>query len=856
MSNSYGIPDYLLRQLAEQYLAEQEGGGAEEAPMLTGEQQNFANAIPMYDLEGDPQSYTSMFNQLQDFNQLLADPLFQGGGGPGGFSQQAFAPTVNYEVVDSPEYQRWMNYLNTPDSPEGMIAAELQGGGTPLSAIRKIQEKVTENPEGQLAQQLAMFFPAVDSYGTPTGEIDWTLASDTATEIDEIRAQVPPIGGTGSLTMPDGTIVPAGEIMEVDGQLVKRTEQPSELMEHFNELGLPSPFEEYTPEMFMGPDWAATRDEWEATTAAEQDQLQQAMRDAYQAKLDYRPPAGEPGAPLEGSARPEETAVEAPAGEVAPPVPGYPARPIDVSGEIPQALDEAIRNRTDAQWMEQNWANLPQREQTNVREVLASYGLSPQIYGIEVREPEEHPGVGETLGGVASAAVGTPDVGPASEAGYRPGEVTAQLEGVMTTPQGAESWLAGNYANLSPEEETEVRQVLAGHGLTVEDLMPEGGGAQGFMGGVQLGGEVPAGATQQTIPRGTLSPERTAAIQNAMWNRLTGEQEEPPPYAQPGAEPARQPGDYTPQPQAQAEPYPAAAMWPPTLIYDPWAEHATEETMRQNLYRPPPGGYPTLEAAAAAGSVVAQRYLEENAPTPPNVPDEGYTPPPGGYPTLEQAAAAGSPASQRYLEEAGYTTPRSRPTRHPEAPLGGVSYEQQLTEDQARAQARRDAMLAAVLPQGATPRRQGGPPPSEAATIRTGETGLEPATEDQIAQYLELATQNPRRSGALATGERGQTPEQRRQLLWDVADPRTEFNRRESQNRFGRAVRAANRAGVQRGVERQQIYGADWGRAVRAVYNAQLSGATPLQQVYAQRVQNVANAGIPIGAQPGLISYT
>ena len=289
MSNAYGSGD-MVRRLLEAYLASQQELAADDegmtdedlaalGPMLTGEEQNFAGMVPSYGLTGKPYTMNQQLNQLQDVNQLLADPLFQGGGGVGGWSQQAFAPTVNYEVVDSPEYQRWMNYLNTPTSPEGMIAAELQGGGTPMSAIRKIQQRVTEDPEGQLAQELSTFFPALDFDGQPTGEIDWTKASDAATQIDEIRAKVPPIGGTGSLTMPDGTVVPAGEIMEVDGQLVKRTEEPSEIAQHFTELGLPSPFEEYSPASFLGPEWEAQNQAWQES-AAGLDPYNQAVREA------------------------------------------------------------------------------------------------------------------------------------------------------------------------------------------------------------------------------------------------------------------------------------------------------------------------------------------------------------------------------------------------------------------------------------------------------------------------------------------------------------------------------------------------------------------------------------------------
>ena len=40
-----------------------------------------------------------------------------------------------------------------------------------------------------------------------------------------------------------------------------------------------------------------------------------------------------------------------------------------------------------------------------------------------------------------------------------------------------------------------------------------------------------------------------------------------------------------------------------------------------------------------------------------------------------------------------------------------------------------------------------------------------------------------------------------------------------------------------------------------AAYIAQQQGATPMQQVYAQRMQNIQRAGIPLGARPQLLQY-
>ena len=774
MSNAYGSGD-MVRRLLEAYLASQQELAADDegmtdedlaalGPMLTGEEQNFAGMVPSYGLTGKPYTMNQQLNQLQDVNQLLADPLFQGGGGVGGWSQQAFAPTVNYEVVDSPEYQRWMNYLNTPTSPEGMIAAELQGGGTPMSAIRKIQQKVTEDPEGQLAQELATFFPALDFDGQPTGEIDWTKASDAATQIDEIRAKVPPIGGTGSLTMPDGTVVPAGEIMEVDGQLVKRTEEPSEIAQHFTELGLPSPFEEYSPASFLGPEWEAQNQAWQES-AAGLDPYNQAVREAYEAMLrneDWVPPAGPAPAPGQAGE-----------GDGRPPVPTPSATGTQDYGS---ALNDLMN------------------------QYVAGGGQTPQDALDVVNANAQEMGLNDLQ----------------TSQGERQIEYDEQLLQRAAMDQAAFQGLP--YDQVYDEFRQQLQAGVPITDLEVGRELPAAGGAGNRP---QVRGKLPAGARKTT-----------------------------------GNEP----------------PEPTPISWPPTILYDPWApQQATEQTMRENLYQPPPGGYATLEEAAAAGSAAARRYLEENGPTSANAPNEDYVAPEGGYPTLEQAAAAGSPAAIEYLNETGYRTPWSRPQRHPEGPLGGAAYEQQLAAGRPPPGAADDFysnILEILGPQGTGPiptaRPQGGPPPSEAVTIRTGETGLEPETEDQVQQYLE----NSRRAGtggmgAMRTGER--TAEERRRLARARTDEDWEYDpttgnvnmRVASRKRFKEAYKQRSHAIVARQRAADQIYGrgSGFGAAMAAAYRAQLSGATPLQQVYAQRVQNVANAGIPIGAQPGLISY-
>ena len=105
------------------------------------------------------------------------------------------------------------------------------------------------------------------------------------------------------------------------------------------------------------------------------------------------------------------------------------------------------------------------------------------------------------------------------------------------------------------------------------------------------------------------------------------------------------------------------------------------------------------------------------------------------------------------------------------------------------------------------------------------------------------------------TGERvRRTPESEARRPGE-ASHRTEVEGGALHQRFRRSVLDANKERVRFGQERQNIYGKAWGQALRAVYNAQQSGATPMQQAYAQRMQSIQNAGIPLGSSPRVVSY-
>jgi hypothetical protein len=964
------IPPEVMQELMAQYAASQG-----DPSMMTGEEQNFYGAIPSYDLEGDPYSLTSQFNQLQDFNQLIADPVMQSLGGIGAWSQEAFQPEVQWEQVDSPEYRRWRNYLNTPESFEGLIAAEIQDGGTPYSAMQKIQARVAEDPTGPLAQELGMNF-GVQDYDlggylkdeAGNTQIDWGKAAEAATSIDELRAQIPDIGPGGPVTAPDGTVVPgAGEIIEVDGQLLRRTEVPSPLQEKFNELGLPSPYDEYTPESFMGPEWAAGRDEWEAGDQSAV--LEQAMRDSYQQLLDaqnaparpaprvtqeYEPPGGGGGEegdvnapdPTDSAQLTDSTGrvyVNSPTAEtgVAPvPVDAPTAETSDLLRQalsqgpdqlgsfVEQHLDEftpeeidAIHDQTltasssgDIAWAEamNDFLSVVPGEPNIPDE--GGGGTSPTwlhdlFYGPEGRGfQDQMPTGGEELpqaggGQMVQGFMGPQQLGAArgkTRAGTRKviehGDFDAsQTPGATFFPTSGEP----------PDEPTPLEVLL---GIAPEEELPPLDPNAPVMNALPAGPASPeaiANAAVEPYPPVPNVPGRGAGVgdpQSAYNQRLLQQwlaENEPnrglsaPDYLQrmatrqtgppasDAAEVAQWAADH-PQTSRQYNPlggyYPLGAPpEPEPPQHTGWPYDQIRQGNAANF--PTDAGEQAAQVArtnefmqAAMADTLARQQFEDqwiqSGRPISDMPGQTWNTPPGAdYPEprieardarrqqealdLMNQFVSGErtqlpirpqrqqgPWDETIYGEGVNEPPRSqvrRPARHPEGPLGGDAYERMLQQSQI---ARRDAMRAAVLPTGEQPRqRPGGAPQSESVSSTQ-------ADRDAMRNWLR-------------TGEEQQQeedwPEGVRQ--WMENARRTGWREDPERKVFGAAVRKSNKYRMQRGVERQKIYGSDWGSALRAVYEAQRQGASPLQQALAQRVQNIRTAGAQIGASPRVVGW-
>ena len=257
----------------------------------------------------------------------------------------------------------------------GQPAPAIDVAGVPALRENLLLELPAEYEEG-------IGYKTVEPDGTG---VDWQgRMTEIAGGVYEDWAAMPLIGPTGAQFDPNtgAQISAGGERMWSTDEtgapvMIEVTTTPSPLTEKYHSLGLPTPDEEYTAEDFQSPELTAMQQAYSETTP-QVDALKQAWMDPALAPSNtYTPARPQPAMP---NLTADQLAGIAGAGgggggggaatrEVVPPVPGYPPTPIDVTGEIPTALADAIRNGDDAEWMAQNWESMRESDRTAAREV-------------------------------------------------------------------------------------------------------------------------------------------------------------------------------------------------------------------------------------------------------------------------------------------------------------------------------------------------------------------------------------------------------------------------------------------------------------------------------------------------------
>lgn len=280
----------------------------------------FGQNVPMGEDQLDWEKDATYLAQNQ--LDLLSDPMTAILSGEGGFDPTQFQPQVSYERLARPGYDflsRQIRKAPVMDpktgqpvidpqtgqpvigpAPEqtfsGIVADEIiNNQGSSTSAMAKVKMLLQnwdeqgvgndpENPQYQQYQMLASSLPSMQGEFAQPGDppvIDWMQAQNDAEAWEITYHEDPQVGAAGGVVYDEqgNQLSTGGGINEIqyDAQgnqiLVQKTEEPTPTMELFQDYGIPLPTERYEAADFMGPDWAAGQQAYQAAQAE-----QQAMR--------------------------------------------------------------------------------------------------------------------------------------------------------------------------------------------------------------------------------------------------------------------------------------------------------------------------------------------------------------------------------------------------------------------------------------------------------------------------------------------------------------------------------------------------------------------------------------------------
>lgn len=269
-------------------LAQAGGGGGITTPLdqlsfgyEPSEMQNFAQqgTIPQSSSDDPLKAYAAQANALQDTADLMMDQALIGGGGPGSYAPDAFAPTITYEPVSTPTTDLLMSYAQQEQAGgvptlEGRMAIALLGlspDGQTMSASEFVnsiaQVWAAGSAPGATDEQKAemeSWRPLLQTYlftdsndPTETEQVSWSRVAERLYPLEiEFKAEPKP-GQSGQVLGPDGEVISQGGnyIVGADGQLLREIVEESPLAEQFHEAGYSLPTDQYTPESLMSGDW-------------------------------------------------------------------------------------------------------------------------------------------------------------------------------------------------------------------------------------------------------------------------------------------------------------------------------------------------------------------------------------------------------------------------------------------------------------------------------------------------------------------------------------------------------------------------------------------------------------------------
>lgn len=166
-------------------------------------------------------------------NNVMSDPaqIAQYGAGAGGFSPDAFQPTVTYESVKAPGYMQMQRYMQSSDPVMSYIAKRLDQGATAVQVETEIRKLVEGG--GPQGQAMLAALPMRDDEFSNKSIVDWGRVGAIASGLEKAIIEDPEFNAVDPATG-----LPANQVQE-----------ESEASRYFREAGLPNPYEKFSPDL-------------------------------------------------------------------------------------------------------------------------------------------------------------------------------------------------------------------------------------------------------------------------------------------------------------------------------------------------------------------------------------------------------------------------------------------------------------------------------------------------------------------------------------------------------------------------------------------------------------------------------
>ena len=566
--------DPMIAALIQQYTTGTGQFAQMQSPYLDpAQQQQLYGTLPQTDEEGDPLSATQLGNLTQDYMDIAADPWSAALAGPQAYAVDAFDQTMSYNMIDDPNIRLFNTYLADPNSLSGRIAEGLQRGQSAETTIALLRDSIakameaegveneTEITDPALAPIIASLTPRYDQNNELVVGVNWESVGMQGRDITNTFAQRQQAGPVGAIYDDDGNVVSQGGeavwMYDEQGQpiLVEQTSKPSEASEWYTEQGLPLPTDTYEAEDFLGPEWhQAMADYVDYDPAIEETFAQLGNLNNQVDTLNPRSYAADYYRVLR-----ELQGQATTAGQGAPPVAEYDS---EAEREFEEMGDLPVDYYAEQYGGQPNPQNPGQRVQNPVpADEIPSPGYEYDPRGAATEDdlenwqpPTNEPGTVDELGGTyyghdyeqpsifdiqAEQFGAQPPSAPGSGASpYDPssGRMTpAMTQAMLTMFNPAESFSPGpDYGMISATDQLQQQAAMQ---RQIEEQRS----------GMAL---TAAGNPQRTLQQrhGVYNIDQEEYLAQAMAEAAGAQRERtianaPPPYARPGASPARQPGD-------------------------------------------------------------------------------------------------------------------------------------------------------------------------------------------------------------------------------------------------------------------------------------------------------------------------